>query len=324
MICAAASPSADTTFTVERLAPGTIHRPTEHVRVAGGKALNLARAAARLGARPLVVALLPEHGGDWLRAELERDGISVVAVRGPRELRHCLSVFDAELRSLTEFYEPGEEIESAAWDGFVAETVRVCEPGAWLAVCGTPPQGATPGGYGTLALAAAERGAAVAVDASGAALKRAAAAGPALIKVNEAEARAVAGRAGPGSAEAVGDAASAAEVAALARRLLDPTPGAERVSIVTRGARGAVLVAPGEAALSASLDEPQSALYPVGSGDAFLAGLLTAREVGADWEDALGLAVGAGTANAETIGAGVLDRDRAHALADRVTVAAVD
>ena len=32
--------------------------------------------------------MLPEHGGDWLRAELERDGITVVAVRGPRELRH--------------------------------------------------------------------------------------------------------------------------------------------------------------------------------------------------------------------------------------------
>ena len=202
--------------------------------------------------------------------------------------------------------------------------MRVCEPGAWLAVCGTPPQGAAPGGYGALALAAAKRGAAVAVDASGAALKHAAEAGPALIKVNEAEARAVAGRPAPASPRPLPMRASAAEVAALGRRLLEPTPGAERVSIVTRGSRGAVLVGPGEAALSASLDEPESAIYPVGSGDAFLAGLLTAREVGADWEGALRLAVGAGTANAETIGPGVLDRDRAHALADRVTVAAVD
>ena len=52
--------------------------------------------------------------------------------------------------------------------------------------------------------------------------------------------------------------------------------------------------------------------YPVGSGDAFLAGLVTALEAGS-WEDALRLALGAGAANAELPGAARIDPTRAGA-----------
>ena len=49
ILCVAANPSIDRLFTVERLVPGSIHRPAEFVQVPGGKGLNVARAAAALG-----------------------------------------------------------------------------------------------------------------------------------------------------------------------------------------------------------------------------------------------------------------------------------
>jgi 1-phosphofructokinase family hexose kinase len=324
MICAAANPSADTTFTVERLRTGAIHRPTEHVRVAGGKGLNVVRAASLLGADPLVVALLPEHGGGWLRSELERDGIRLLAVRGPGQMRQCLSVFDVDSRSLTEFYEPGDEVDMASWGRFTDAVARSCERGTWLALCGSLPRGAPVGAYAKLALAAGDRGSPVALDANGPPLQRAAEAGPALIKVNEAEVRATLGLGDPKPGDGEATAGSAVEVAELARRLLELSQVGERVSIVTRGPRGAVLVGPGETALAAALKESPTARYPVGSGDAFLAGLLTAREGAADWADALRLAVGAGTANAEMIGPGRLDRGRAHQIGERVSISVLD
>jgi fructose-1-phosphate kinase PfkB-like protein len=58
-----------------------------------------------------------------------------------------------------------------------------------------------------------------------------------------------------------------------------------------------------------------SGRYPVGSGDAFLAGLVVALDGGAGWREALALALGAATANAEIPGAGVLDPGRASELA---------
>jgi fructose-1-phosphate kinase PfkB-like protein len=58
----------------------------------------------------------------------------------------------------------------------------------------------------------------------------------------------------------------------------------------------------------------------VGSGDAFLAGLVVALERGADWADASRLALGAAAANAARAGAGRFDPDRAEELAARADV----
>jgi fructose-1-phosphate kinase PfkB-like protein len=60
--------------------------------------------------------------------------------------------------------------------------------------------------------------------------------------------------------------------------------------------------------------------YPVGSGDAFLAGLVTGLDRGDGWDRALCIALGAATANAEIAGAGKLEAARAGALAEQAEV----
>ena len=67
IVCLAANPSIDRLFEVERLVKGDIHRPTGFVQVAGGRGLNVARAAHALGAEVIAVAILRGHGGRWLR-----------------------------------------------------------------------------------------------------------------------------------------------------------------------------------------------------------------------------------------------------------------
>ena len=62
----AASPSIDRLHVVDALRPGEIHRPERVVAVAGGKALNAARAAHALGADVHAVALLGGHTGRWV------------------------------------------------------------------------------------------------------------------------------------------------------------------------------------------------------------------------------------------------------------------
>ena len=121
------------------------------------------------------------------------------------------------------------------------------------------------------------------------------AARPAVVKVNAAEAAQLTGKA---------DALDAA-------RTLHEAGGG--VAIVTQGRDGAVMVRPDGSALAGGSDA--AGRYPVGSGDAFLAGLVVALDAGAGWDDALRAAIGAGAANAEQPGAGVLDPARAEALA---------
>lgn len=65
---------------------------------------------------------------------------------------------------------------------------------------------------------------------------------------------------------------------------------------------------------------PASGAYPVGSGDAFLAGMLVALERGDDWPAAAALGLGAAAANAETPGAASFAPARAAELAKRAHV----
>ena len=311
MLCAAANPSVDTTFVVDRLDAGAIHRATAFLRVAGGKGLNVARAARRLGSRPEAVALAPEHGSSWLVSELEREGIELELLRTDGQVRRCLSVFAASTGTLTEFYEDGEPVAEASWRAYHEAVVARARPGKWVVLAGSLPPGAPEDACAELARACALAGASVALDADGAALVAGLAAGPDLVKVNEAEARTALGA----DPTQVADTAGALELASGLRALASqPAP----VAIVTRGERGAVLAGDG---LAIAAEAPASSgHYPVGSGDAFLAGFLTRSAAGADHEDALRLALAAGAANAEQLGPGCIDPDWTERTAERVRI----
>lgn len=287
ILCVAPNPSVDKLFEVERLEAGAIHRPTAFAQVPGGKGLNVARAAATLGADVHVVALLGGHAGRWIADALE---IPLTAVWRAGETRSCLSVADARTGSLTEFYESGPPVAADEWAEFVRVVGECAESATWTTVSGSLPPEAPAGGYEELVTTAN-----VAVDSVAPGDAR-----PALLKVNLAEARALTGRDAPAEA--------------LAGDLRLRIGGA---AVVTTGA-GAILVTPEGAALRGEL--AAEGPYPVGSGDAFLAGLVVALERGAGWSDALRAALGSGAANAEVPGAGRLDRGRAEALADRARI----
>ena len=87
---------------------------------------------------------------------------------------------------------------------------------------------------------------------------------------------------------------------------------------MTRGADGVTVAAPDGTSYKGTLYE--RGRYPVGSGDAFLAGLVVGLERGDPWPHALRLALGAAAANAELPGAGALDAATANALAARAEI----
>jgi 1-phosphofructokinase len=295
IVCVAANPSVDRLFEVERLEAGAVHRPGAFAQVAGGKGLNVARAAAILGADVQVVTILAGHAGRWLEEELERAGIPVQAVWVEGESRSSLSVADRGRADLTEFYERGVPVGEEAWRRFAEAASVLSYAAAWMTVSGSVPPGAPADGYRMLAPACALALDTVAPRPGSAE----------LVKLNAAEAAAVTGIA-TGTAEGSADAA---------RRL-----GGDGVGVVTRGPAGAVLSPPDGPALHGALDA--HGRYPVASGDSFLAGLVCARAEGAGWDDALALALAAGAANAAAPGAACFERAAALRLAERAVVSA--
>jgi 1-phosphofructokinase family hexose kinase len=308
IVCLAANPSVDRLFEVERLVKGDIHRPVGFVQVAGGKGLNVARAANALGAEVCAVALLRGHTGRWLQEALASEGVEGEFVWTHGESRSSLSVADRETAGLTEFYEHGGVAPEAAWVELTHAVASRLSPGCWLTISGSMPRGAPDDGYGDLIAEARTAGVRVALDAERARLSAALEASPDIVKVNVAEAGELLGV----------PTARRDDSLAAASKIRDMAGGDGHAGIVTRGADGVMLAAPDGTLLEGVLYV--RGRYPVGSGDAFLAGLVTALDRGAGWEDAFRLALGAGAANAVLPGAARLDPTRATALAERAEV----
>jgi 1-phosphofructokinase family hexose kinase len=311
IVCAAPNPSIDKLFIVSGVQVGEIHRPERLIQRAGGKGLNVARAAHTLGADVVAVALLAGHAGRWIADELVEQGVRVETVWAEGETRSSLSV--AAGGAMTEFYERGVSPGPVSWEAFVASVRATVRGGArWLSISGSMPPHIVAEDAALLVRAGHEANALVAVDQHDSTLAAALSAGPDLVKVNQHEARDLTGLDDP----------AAAAAALRDRAIAGGAEPATALAVVTLGAEGALMLTPDGRTIHGDLDVV--APYPTGSGDSFLAGLLSANDAGSDWPDALAVALGAATANAEAEGAGTFDAGRARALAEhargRVTV----
>ena len=312
ILCVAASPSVDKLFEVDRVEIGAIHRPTDFVQVPGGKGLNVARSAHVLGADVTATGILAGHAGRWIEEALAAEGVPSRFSWVEGETRASLSVADLTGRGLTEFYERGWDIGAAGWEQLEGLVRDLLPSSAWMTLSGNLPVGAPDDGYARLIRLARTAGVPVALDARDEALLLGVSAGPQVVKVNAEEAGTLLGT----KVDTLED----AKAAALELRWRMNGDG--RAAIVTRGAEGAVVVTPGGAVLRARLYERGP--YPVGSGDAFLGGLITALDRRATWADALAMALGAAAANADMPGAGRLDRTWAVELSKRAEVRTLD
>jgi 1-phosphofructokinase family hexose kinase len=311
ILCVAASPSVDKLFEVDRVEVGAIHRPTEFVQVPGGKGLNVARSAHALGAEVTATGVLAGHAGRWIEEALAADGVPSRFAWVEGETRASLSVADMTGRGLTEFYERGWDIGATGWEQLEGIVRELLPSSGWMTLSGNLPVGAPDDGYARLVAMAREAGVPAALDARDEALLLGVSAGPQIVKVNAEEAGGLLGT----------KVATLEDAKAAAEEIRWRVDGDGRAAIVTRGAEGAVVVTPDGAAFQARLY--QQGPYPVGSGDAFLAGLVTGLDRHWGWSDALALALGAAAANAEMPGAGRLDLTRAVELSKRAEVLAV-
>jgi 1-phosphofructokinase family hexose kinase len=300
---AALSPSLDLTYLLDSYALGRVHRTPGPVAVAGGKALNMARAARAVGAEVVVVVLLGGPTGERVARIARAEGLELVVVEAAAETRTCVSVAAADTGELTEVYEDSPAVPAEVLSRLVAVLAGELErrPG-WLSVSGRGPVGSADAVPDLVRLGAAH-GAPVAVDTHGEALPGAVAARPALLKINRAEAAEVLGVPVDGELAAMAVELHARSGAAVV--LTDSTAGA-----VTAGRDGVWRVGP----------STRRGRYAVGSGDSFLGGLLAGLDAGRPLADAVRLGTGCAVANALVPGQGHFDVEVARAVAAEVAL----
>jgi tagatose 6-phosphate kinase len=312
VVCVAVNASVDKIAAVERLVPGEIHRPEMLSVVPGGKAINVARAAGRLGLEVVVVPVVAGHVGAWLMEALTAEGMTARPVSIEGETRTCLTILDRSAGRLTELYEPGPPIDAAGWarlEAAVTAALPDADESSVVAMSGSLLPGAPSDGYARLVALARNAGARAVVDADGTVLARALEARPWLVRVNAGEAARATGLEPGGETEAL----------AAARALRE---GGADNALVTRGVDGALLV--DEDGTAWRLGQPPGrGRYPVGSGDSSLAGFLAGVSAGGSAPEAGRWAVAAGAANALQAGQGAVDPADVRRILQEVSLAPI-
>jgi tagatose 6-phosphate kinase len=290
------NPALDVTHHVGAVDWGGVNRPSAVRARPGGKGLNVARTLHALGVDVLVLGLAGGVTGDGVEAALRELGVPAALTPVAGETRRTFTVVDDSVadHGVTAFHEAGPEAGEEEFAGFRRGYEQALEAAAAVVLSGSLPPGLEAGTYATLIETAAAAGVPAVLDTHGEALRRGAAAGPAIVKPNLAELAALAGR--PLSS-GMDRAADRATVEAAAGEL----DGAEAV-VITLGPDG-LLAATGDGCWRA---RPPAAMAgnATGAGDAVAAALAHGLVLGRPWDERLrhAAALGAATAAAPVAG----------------------
>ena len=283
------NPSIDRTVALDgELSRGAVHRVASVTSQAGGKGVNISRAAVTADIPS--IAVVPAQKDDAFVLELLGAGIDCRPVRPAGDVRVNLTITEPD-GTTTKLNSPGAAVLPLHLE-LMAQAVLVRASSAdWTVLAGSLPSGAPPDFYAELVRRLREVGGRVAVDTSDAPLRSLVdalpASAPDLMKPNGEELASFTG----GDADKLeSDPLAAAEAA---RQLIDRGVGAV---LATLGGNGAVLVTP-EGAWHAT-PPPTTVVSTVGAGDSSLFGYLLGDIRGLPAPERLALAVAYGSAAA--------------------------
>jgi tagatose 6-phosphate kinase len=282
---------------------GEILRPLELVALPGGKGINAARAAARLGGRVMTTGIAGGHAGRWIVESLAAEGLDPHFAFAEAESRTTYVTVDGSGAAVAVYERPGPASKEE-YEAFMRLLEDELLPRVgWAIVAGSLPAGIPAESHAAIVEACRRADVPLLVDASGPGLAAALGAGPDIVKI--------------GRDEAVEAGVSAHESSSREAAVALVGRGAG-LAIVTDGSRE---VAAADARRTWQAGVPRvEAVNAVGSGDSFNAGLCLALMTGEAVEVALARGVAAGAANALALSAGMPDPAVAARLAAEVTV----
>lgn len=304
----------DRTLTVPNFGSSHRHRATDAIALAGGKGVNIARALKRLGEPVITTGFAGGRTGTTIIEELTDEGILNDFVRTREESRVSTAVIDPMSGGQTEINEVGPSISSDEADLLFSKLRYLSKSADCLVLAGSLPRDVPGDLYARILREFGAQGMETAVDAFGTTLRASLQGEPGIVSPNRHEAEELVGY----EFQDEGDIASAAE------RIANMGAGV----VLIHGEDGCIARIPDRRGSAttyrAQLPRVQKVAATVGSGDAFLAGFISAWLPDRDPDRAIRTAVACGAANALHLGAGRFTMDDVNAFARRVIVESVD
>ena len=298
----------DRTLSVPNFRLGRRHRTVEQRTMAGGKGVNVARTLKTLGQPVIATGFAGGSTGTRIVEQLTEESILNDFVRIREESRTNLSVLDPTTGEQTEINERGPSVAGREVELFRDKLLYLARGADIVVFAGSLPPGVEPAAYAELIRDLHKLDVITVVDTDGDPLRLAVRAEPDVVSPNVLEAE-----------ELVGHEFNDDEDRTIAVREMVQLGAREAIMTVHDGCFASVLDE-GSASLYRVWIEPREPVAAVGSGDAFLAGYVSARYSGQSPADCLRFGVACGTDSTQQLGAGVIDPRGVERLLGEVQV----
>ena len=301
--------AVDRTLTVPVFQIGFRHRSSEVMTFAGGKGINVARALKGLDVPVVATGLAGGRTGTRLVEELTSEAILNDFVRIAGESRTSTAVADPTSGTYTEINEWGPEVTETELETLMEKLHYLSQGADFVVLAGSLPRKVSTSFYGDAIRDLARRDVRVVLDSEGDALRYGVEAGPFLVSPNQTEAEQLVGQ------ELEDDDDFLMALEAIAEM------GPRNVVITLENGCFALLRFGRKTQRIRAFAPHVEPVSKVGSGDVLLAQFLAALVDEKAPEDALRLAVAAGTASVLELGAGRFDSQLAAAYTGEVELA---
>jgi tagatose 6-phosphate kinase len=304
ILCIGTTPAAQRVMLFRKLTLDAVNRAVTTLDGAAGKSVNVAKVLRALGEHPVATGFLGGDRGEELKTLLAAQGIEMDFVPVASRTRQCITLLDTSAGTHTELVEESQPVTANDYEHLLRVIQRRVTGCRAVIMSGTIAPGVPVDLYSQSTRLAHQAGALSVVDAQGPALIEALKARPGVVKPNR------------------------LELAATVKRELEDEAAVMSAmrELVERGAQRVVVTAGKESTLAFDgrsfwrIQAPRiNAVNPIGSGDAFAAGLLWRLLRGEDLGEACRWAAAVGAANALTPMAGEVHQEDVKRLAGQVT-----
>jgi 1-phosphofructokinase family hexose kinase len=303
------NPAIDQTLVLERFVAGDTLRVKSSRFDPGGKGINVSRVVHELGGESVAMGFAPGGLGRYIEQTLRSLGVECDFVHTKGEARTNITIIDESRNVHTILSDPGPQTDPRFVEQLFGKLKKRLKANDWLVLAGSIPPPLSPDIYAEIIDLARDRWVHAVLDADGPALAAGASAKPEMLKGNRREVERLLNH-------PLGDEES---TLGAARALHDESI---RMAVITRGREGAVAVT--DEGSWRGVAPRVRAISAVGSGDAFLAGVVLSLSRGLEMDDALRTGVAAGTATVLTPGTELCRRREVEILLPRVKVQRIE
>jgi tagatose 6-phosphate kinase len=299
------NPSIDRSYRIDNFQAGKVYRAKEEISVAGGKGINVTKVIRILGENVTATGFLGGKAGEFIEDALWKINVSCNFIKIPQETRTCIAVIDSVLKTWTEILEKGPTIAQAEIGRLLALYEGLSKTHRIIIASGSLPRGVPVDVYAELINISRKYDSKFILDTSGEYLLHGSKAKPFMIKPNLEETEILVNK-------------KLTNLNDIKKAAIKLYKSGIKVVCISLGQEGAVIAC--DEGIYKVTPPRIKVVSPVGSGDAYVAGMAVGIKRGLTIKEAAALATACGASNAMYYKTGFITIEDIHHIKPRVII----